>query len=150
MGDGYIELPDWLRSGTPAPAPPVTPSVAPPAAPAATGAPAPPPATPPALVLPDGRRIPVTGPTLLGRDPQPRPGEPAATLVSTGADRSVSKTHALVEPAPGGVALTDRRSTNGTAVLDADGRRRALAPETPTAVARGERIALGEVVLRLE
>lgn len=137
MGDGYIELPDWL---SPTAAPPRVEER--PAQPDAARNP-----PPAAIRLPDGRTISVAGPTLLGRDPQPRPGETATTLVSTGPDRSVSKTHALLEPADDGVRLTDRRSTNGTAVLAPDGNRRVIPAETPAGVRRGERIRLGEVVI---
>lgn len=134
MPEGYIELPDWLR-----PAGPAQPAAG--AQPASGGSPA-----AVELRLPDGRRVAVRGRTLLGRAPQPRAGELPATLVRTGDDLSVSKTHLLVEPAgPDAVLITDRGSTNGTGITGVDGVHRRCDPESPIRVRRGERIKIGDL-----
>jgi hypothetical protein len=76
-----------------------------------------------ALVLPDGTRVSLDGPLLLGRDPAGIPDRPEAALLplaDTG--KTVSKTHALLEAAPDGVRVRDLHSTNGVAVDTLSGR----------------------------
>jgi hypothetical protein len=69
------------------------------------------------LVLPDGSRLRLDGPMLLGRDPAPLADQPTATLVPLAdSSKTVSKTHALFVPADGGVRVTDLHSTNGVAI----------------------------------
>ena len=117
----YIAVPASVESVThriarPAPEPetPVAEEtrVAPPAAPRGW-----------ALVLPVGTRVSLDGPLLLGRDPAGIPDRPDAGLLPL-ADpgKTVSKTHALLEPTPEGVRVRDLHSTNGVAVDTAGGR----------------------------
>jgi hypothetical protein len=143
----YIAVPASVESAThriarPAPEPdePVAESVAEPVAEPAPEpehlAPEPPaplaeetrvaPPAPPrawALVLANGTRVSLDGPVLLGRDPAGIPDRPGAGLLPV-ADpgKTVSKTHALLEPTPGGVRVRDLHSTNGVAVDTAAGR----------------------------
>lgn len=147
---GYIELPDWLKPAGPPPPPP---TASPPPRVEERRAERDASRNPPPLQLafPEGRRVPVTGRTLLGRAPEPRAGEPSATLISTGDDRSVSKTHLLLEPAGADTLLvTDRGSTNGTSILAVDGTARRCDPESPSTARRGERIRLGDLEVALD
>lgn len=77
-------------------------------------------ARPLSLVLPDGSRVAVDGPILLGRDPAPLAERPAAQLLALlDSAKTVSKTHALVEPSglpEGGLCIRDLYSTNGVAI----------------------------------
>lgn len=69
------------------------------------------------LMLADGSRTSLPGPLLLGRDPAAiadRPDAGLMPLVDPG--KTVSKTHALLEPEPGGVRVRDLHSTNGVAI----------------------------------
>lgn len=78
------------------------------------------------LILPDGSRVRVDGPILLGRDPAPlaeRPGAQLLALLDTA--KTVSKTHALIEPTgltEGGLRVRDLHSTNGVAISVSGGR----------------------------
>ncbi|HEU0205617.1 MAG TPA: FHA domain-containing protein, partial [Pseudolysinimonas sp.] len=68
-------------------------------------------------MLPNGTRVSLGGPLLLGRDPAGITDRPDAGLLPlTDRGKTVSKTHALLEPAPGGVRVRDLHSTNGVAV----------------------------------
>ena len=69
------------------------------------------------ILVPDtgGESIPLPEPTVVGRDPRNISAYPQAQRVSIfDPSRSVSKTHALLVPVPGGVWVTDLHSTNGT------------------------------------
>ena len=105
-----------------------------------------------AIRLPDGVRVPLTGPTVLGRDPaspSDRPGARLLALADSG--KTVSKTHALVEPSPGGegVLVRDLHATNGVTV-DVAGARRALPEAGEAIVAAGDLIELGSFVIGVE
>lgn len=105
----------------------------------------------PVLVLEDGRRIPITAPLLLGRDPAPRPEHPDALVVPVAdARRSVSKTHALLLARGGRLLVQDLGSTNGTWLVRADGRVAEAPSGQPTEVPADARIELGECPLRVE
>jgi ferric-dicitrate binding protein FerR (iron transport regulator) len=97
------------------------------------------------LTLPDGTRLQVNRPILLGRDPAPIADGAAGRLIKLCDPRkTVSKTHALVEPATeeGGVRVRDLHSTNGVAIVT-DGDRVAL-PEAGEGIAvPGATIELG-------
>lgn len=103
-----------------------------------------------ALRLDDGTRIPVAGLVLLGRRPEPGPGEEAAQLAPlTSSDLSVSKTHAQVDrTANGSVLVVDRGSTNGTEVVRQGDARRLVAGEAFTLV-HGDTLVLGDRSLQL-
>jgi hypothetical protein len=97
------------------------------------------------LILPDGSRVRLTGPVLLGRDPAPIPERPDARLLPVRDEgKTVSKTHALVEPAPGGggILVHDLFSTNGVAI-DARGGRTVVTPGGEALAGRDATIALG-------
>ena len=126
----------------PAPAP--APAPAPPPAAPASAAPAPQPrSTGLGLRLDTGELIPVSEPVLLGRDPDLSGHTGARPIRIADATRSLSKTHALVRPAPGGIELVDCQSTNGCALI-----RGGVEHELPgggaALVALGDTIRLGD------
>ena len=102
-----------------------------------------------AILLPDGARIEITGPTLLGRDPAPSPEHPGARLLPL-ADpgKTVSKTHALLEPEVGALLVHDLHSTNGVAV-DAGGIRTMVVPGSSAPAQVGSTILLGSFLIRV-
>jgi uncharacterized RDD family membrane protein YckC len=74
------------------------------------------------ILLDDGRRIPIDGLVLLGRNPQPRAGEEDAQLIKIADEtRTVSKSHLAVGVDAGGVYVVDRGSTNGSTVSTTNG-----------------------------
>lgn len=74
----------------------------------------------------DGQRLAVAVPTLLGRHPAPDPGEEVALVAVEDSTFSFSKTHLLLTPTADGMTVTDRHSTNGVIVQEAD--RRTICP----------------------
>jgi hypothetical protein len=67
------------------------------------------------IVLDGGLSRVVDGLLLIGRDPSVRPGYEGAALVPIDdPDFSVSKTHLMLTPGDGVIALRDLNSTNGT------------------------------------
>ena len=96
-----------------------------------------------ALRLDTGETIPVTAPILLGRDPDvaAHPGAQAVPLTDT--TRTLSKTHALIQPVAGGLEIIDRRSTNGCGVIRG-GIETELASGGSATVAEGDAIRLGD------
>lgn len=103
-----------------------------------------------ALVLPDGRSLPVNGALVFGRDPIADAEHPAAVSVPVvDPAMSVSKTHAVVAHEGAQLVVTDLNSTNGTTVTEPGGRRIVLAPGKPQAVAIGSTIALGDYELKV-
>jgi uncharacterized RDD family membrane protein YckC len=149
------------HAGPQAPAQPVPPS-APPAAPVRRPAAddpgrtvvrgRPQPATPgPApgpqwrVTFDDGHSFVVEGLVLVGRRPEPRPGEPVWHLVPLASvDMSVSKTHAQLVPAPdGALVVVDRGSTNGS-TLTRQGVSRQLSPGKPATLLDGDTVAFGD------
>ncbi|WP_413453009.1 FHA domain-containing protein [Georgenia phoenicis] len=102
------------------------------------------------LVTADGGRHVVVGTALLGRNPQPRPGEQVDGLVPlTDLARTVSKTHAALRWDGRTAWVTDRASTNGTFVTDTAGVTRRLEAHAETAAELGSTLHLGDVVLTL-
>lgn len=87
----------------------------------------------------------VEGLVLVGRRPEPRPGEPVRHLVALpSSDMSLSKTHAQLQVAPDGVLVaTDRGSTNGS-ILVRSGVARELAAGTPTTLLGGDLVRFGD------
>jgi uncharacterized RDD family membrane protein YckC len=74
------------------------------------------------ILLDDGRRITLEGLVLLGRNPQPKPGEEDAQLIKIADEsRTVSKSHLAVGVDAGGVYVVDRGSTNGSTVSTTNG-----------------------------
>ncbi|HSO15738.1 MAG TPA: RDD family protein [Arthrobacter sp.] len=95
--------------------------------------------------LDDGRDIELDRTVLIGRNPAGHPGEDSAQLIPV-ADpgRSISKTHLHLLAGNGGVWVTDRNSTNGSAVTTPDGIRTALAAGEPTHVRPGSTVHFGD------
>jgi hypothetical protein len=99
------------------------------------------------LVWPDGTRLALTVPLLLGRNPAAIADRPDAELLAI-ADpgKSVSKTHALLEPAAEGVRLRDLHSTNGV-VVDGPGGRELGAAGGELLAPAGATILLGSFAI---
>jgi len=95
------------------------------------------------LRLDTGETIPVTEPILLGRDPDARAHLGARAVALADTTRTLSKTHALVQPVAGGLEIIDRRSTNGCGVIRG-GIETELASGGSATVAEGDAIRLGD------
>ena len=95
--------------------------------------------------LDDGRDIELDRTVLIGRNPAGHPGEDSVQLIPV-ADpgRSISQTHLHLLAGNGGVWVTDRNSTNGSAVTTPDGIRTALAAGEPTHVRPGSTVHFGD------
>ncbi|MEI5585575.1 MULTISPECIES: RDD family protein [unclassified Agromyces] len=120
----------------------------PPAAPA----PDPSPAASATLVFGDGARVAASGTLLLGRDPARGEADPHAAVLVPLVDPSMglSKTHAAVVVDDRGVRVVDRWSSNGTTIVERDGRARALEPGVAEAVPPGASVRLGGVEFRVD
>jgi hypothetical protein len=99
------------------------------------------------LAMPDGTRVSLDGPLLLGRDPAGIPERPDAGLLAlVDSGKTVSKTHALLEPTPDGVRVRELHSTNGVAIDTPAGRE--LLPAGGEAVAPlGATVMLGSFAI---
>ncbi|WP_250443999.1 FHA domain-containing protein [Actinotalea sp. C106] len=88
---------------------------------------------------------------LVGRNPQPHPGELVEVLFAVrDVARQVSKTHARIDIDPTGhITVTDRSSTNGTGVL-LHGTRRPAHPGAPLTVPAAATVLLGDVPVKVE
>ena len=74
------------------------------------------------MKLDDGREMAVDGLVLLGRNPQPQPGEEDAQLIKLADEtRTVSKSHLAVGLDGSGAYVVDRGSTNGSTVTAPNG-----------------------------
>lgn len=103
-----------------------------------------------ALELPDGERIQLRGPLLLGRNPSARPEQPDAELRSLVDPRmSVSKTHTVVVPGRRSLRVTDLHSTNGTTITDASGAVTVCQPGEAYVAEAGSTIGIGEFPIRV-
>ena len=93
--------------------------------------------------LDTGETVAVTGPLLIGRDPDPAsaPGAEPHRLLDE--SRSLSKTHALLTPTAHGLEVVDRGSTNGSAVVRAGVETAAVAGVALSA-AVGDTVRLGD------
>ena len=103
------------------------------------------------VLVPDtgGEAIPLPEPTVVGRDPRNISAYPQAQRASIfDPSRSVSKTHALLVPVPGGVWVTDLHSTNGTRI-ESNGAVTALVPEKEEAAMPGSKVVFGNAVYRV-
>jgi uncharacterized RDD family membrane protein YckC len=97
------------------------------------------------VVLDSGEELVVEGVALVGRRPEGRPGEAVQHLVPLRShDMSVSKTHAQLHVSgDGSLVVTDRGSTNGSALVRA-GVSRELPPGKPTTLLDGDVVRLGD------
>ena len=138
---GSAPTPAPAREAAPAPAPELVPAPAREAAPAPTPEPAPSPRW--GLRFDTGETVAVTGPLLMGRDPDPAsaPGAEPHRLLDE--SRSLSKTHAILTPTAHGLEVVDRGSTNGSAVVRA-GVETAAVAGVALAAAVGDTVRLGD------
>ncbi len=128
----------------PAPPPPARPASPEPAASGASGASAPEASTFRA-VLDDGREITVDGLVLLGRNPQPQPGEEDAQLIKLADEtRTVSKSHLAIGLDAAGIFVVDRGSTNGSTVTTPAGISTRCQPSHVIYVEPGSIVSLGD------
>ncbi len=129
---------------------PPPPSYPVPAPPPAYAPPAPPPGGQPTesgwfAVLDDGRRVTVDGLVLIGRNPQPEPGEEDAYLVKLADEtRTVSKSHLAIALDPNGLYVVDRGSTNGSTVTTPAGRSTRCRPHEVVYVGAGSIVSIGD------
>lgn len=168
VGAGFISSVPW-ETPAPAAAPAPAPAASAPAAPAAMPPVPPPPAVPEAapaaaidegptvartalpragatLVMDTGQRIALVAPrTLLGRAPVAvPPWDKADTVPVIDPDRSISKTHLAVLLDGDRLSVRELGSTNGSAVVAADGARTTLLMGQDVAVPDGARVELGD------
>jgi hypothetical protein len=97
------------------------------------------------LTFDDGRSEDVATVALIGRNPAGYDGEMIERLVSVhDSSRSVSKTHLHVRASTEGLWVTDRNSTNGSAITHRAGQKSRLAGGTPTLAEVGARVHFGD------
>jgi len=102
------------------------------------------------LVLDTGQRVVLVGPLVIGRAPRAQLSEPTATLlVVDDSTMSMSATHLMVGPAPGGAWVEDIGSTNGSSVVDPSGLRTVLLPGVRSLASTGSSIHFGDRSARL-
>ena len=97
------------------------------------------------LEFDDQKCIELDGSILLGRNPAHGDGDVGVRLVVLDdPERSVSKTHLLIQPGAGCIWVTDRGSANGSSIVDAQGAVRALEPGKPEQALVGQTVYLGD------
>lgn len=95
--------------------------------------------------LDDGRDFRLERSVLIGRNPAAGAGESQAQLLAVpDPGRTISKTHLHLLTDGAGVWVTDRNSTNGSAVTTPDGSRTALVPGVPSFVSPGTTVHFGD------
>lgn len=110
----------------------------------------PPPSAVPLLVLDDGRRVELGQHNLLGRDPVANADDGSVALVVIDDPAgSVSKTHLSVVHRDGAWLVTDRYSTNGSAVIGPDGAERAIPPGGSIEAPAGATVRFGARTFRI-
>ncbi|NQD86283.1 FHA domain-containing protein [Paenarthrobacter sp. CM16] len=93
----------------------------------------------------DGQDVQLGGSCLLGRNPAAQPGEAVEQLLPVvDPGRSISKTHLHLRVDGDGVWVTDRNSTNGSAVTTPDGLQTRLHPGQPVLVRPGSTVHFGD------
>ncbi len=101
--------------------------------------------TPLRLAFDDGAIQDVDTVALIGRNPAGYDGEMISRLITIrDTSMSVSKTHLHVRASREGLWVTDRNSTNGSAITGTAGAKAALAPNTPVLAEIGARVHFGE------
>ena len=97
------------------------------------------------IKLDDGRDFQLDRSVLVGRNPVGQTGEQQAQILAvTDPGRSISKTHLHLLTDGAGIWVTDRNSTNGSAVTTPDGRRTPLQPGVPAFVSPGSTVHFGD------
>ncbi|WP_186759289.1 RDD family protein [Arthrobacter alpinus] len=97
------------------------------------------------LTFDDGRTETVATVALLGRNPAGYDGEMIERLVSVqDSSRSVSKTHLHLQVAPEGLWVTDRNSTNGSAITHPPGLKSPLPGGVPQLADIGDTVHFGD------
>lgn len=98
-----------------------------------------------------GETFVVAGLALVGRRPEPRPGEPVTHVVPLrSSDMSLSKTHAQFQVVPdGALVVMDRGSTNGSVVVR-QGVSKALAAGRPSTLLDGDTVRFGDRTMTVE
>ena len=100
--------------------------------------------------LTGGAPIKLESTTVVGRDPDNISDYPGAACVSLNdVTRSISKTHAALALAPGGLWITDLHSTNGTRIEE-EGHVTVARPGESIPVPTGATIVLGSAAYRVE
>ena len=95
--------------------------------------------------LDDGRDFQLDRSVLVGRNPVGQAGEQQAQLLAVDdPGRSISKTHLHLLTDGAGIWVTDRNSTNGSAVTTPDGHRTPLQPGVPAFVNPGSSVHFGD------
>ncbi|WP_353713435.1 RDD family protein [Arthrobacter sp. K5] len=97
------------------------------------------------ITLDDGRDFRLERTVLIGRNPAPAAGESQAQLLPVpDPGKTISKTHLHLLTDGTGLWVTDRHSTNGSAVTTPDGMRTALQPGVPAYVSPGTTVHFGD------
>lgn len=95
------------------------------------------------LTLDNGMAFSLVGPTVIGRNPSQIEGS-SHLLQLPDLTRTVSKSHALLEPQGGMLWVTDLGSMNGTAVAEDGGELEPLPPHVRTVVRLGATLEFGD------
>ncbi|MDN4640484.1 RDD family protein [Agreia sp. PsM10] len=102
------------------------------------------------LLFDTGESYVIAGHGVLGRDPVSPYGAADDMLVQVAGDtRSISKTHLEFEVQVGSIWVTDRRSTNGSAIVRADGVESPITPGQRMTLRSGDRVRIGTRVFTL-
>ncbi|KQO07469.1 hypothetical protein ASF06_12735 [Agreia sp. Leaf244] len=102
------------------------------------------------LLFDTGESYVIAGHGVLGRDPVSPYGAADDMLVQVAGDtRSISKTHLEFEVQAGSIWVTDRRSTNGSAIVRADGVESPITPGQRMTLRSGDRVRIGTRVFTL-
>lgn len=96
----------------------------------------------------DGTERVVSSPVVIGRNPSTGDGE--VQFVLKDETRSMSKTHLRLDGTGTDITVTDLGSTNGSAIVRADGSRESLVPNTPTVLPEGATLTLGDRSMTVE
>jgi hypothetical protein len=100
------------------------------------------------LVAPDGTRHPIRSGTVIGRAPSAPLKRPTADLLSLAdVTKSLSKTHAYLEPNGESLTIEDLASTNGVIVRAKDGGETEAMPGDRLALEPGSVVELGDYFL---
>ncbi|MFQ4149698.1 RDD family protein [Arthrobacter sp. LAPM80] len=97
------------------------------------------------LTFDDGRTEDISAVALIGRNPAGYDGEMIQRLIPVqDSGRSVSKTHLHLRVGGEGLWVTDRNSTNGSAITNPGGVRTPLTPGAPALAGVGSRVDFGD------